>query len=705
MKKITFLAAAAAVCALCMAGCNNDIEEPALPATGKQVTMTVQASAAAPRTRADYTEEGDVMKFSWRSDDAISVVVNGVTGNENCQLTTTEDANKASFSGTVTSWSGEKDIYTFYPYSAAGYTVTGGDTPETATVKFTLPDEQTYNASTHAATNGFMVGSGKASADDTGITASVGMKQVMSFVKLNITNAPAKVASVKLKCNEAVFATKATVKLSDATISGLTTKAKELAMKVIYDDEGTAKEGTTEEVSIAMLPDNLSNKTIQVEIVFEDGKMKTIEKSGMNFERNKHYEVDFDATDAAAPILPAMSFVIDLTNYPQKTFSLPFGNYINTGNYTLTVNWGDGQTTTINPQTYIDLDGEILIHTYPEQKEYTITITSTEQDYTQAQIPVFKPGYLRTKNNNAEKLKSLTTALLNMGTDDLSYCFNDCTNLTTIPTGLFDNNKSVKNFSYCFSNCKSLTEIPERLFDNNADATDFSNCFNSCTTITEIPKGLFDNNKSVTNFKNCFNNCAITKIPEALFDNNKSVTDFSGCFRYCTTITEIPERLFDNNVSVTDFSYCFNICTSLTKIPEGLFSNNTNATSFSNCFYKCTSLTTISEGLFGNNTNATSFSYCFSNCSKLKLNANIFCIETTAKETRFAEVTSIDFKGCFKLAGSSLTTDAGTAPALWEYTFKQGVTPQSSDCFNGCNMSNASAMTPDQKLIWGTPKE
>ena len=178
---------------------------------------------------------------------------------------------------------------------------------------------------------------------------------------------------------------------------------------------------------------------------------------------------------------------------------------------------------------------------------------------------------------------------------DFENCFYYCTNLTSIPEGLFDNNTQVTNFNYCFAGCRSLTSIPEGLFDSNTQVTSFNYCFSNCINLTSIPEGLFD--------------------------NNTQATDFSGCFYICSNLTSIPEGLFDKNTQATDFGSCFNNCTSLTSIPEGLFDKNTQVTNFKSCFYYCSSLTPvvkigststseISTSYFGRGTASKGTVYC-----------------------------------------------------------------------------------------------
>ena len=166
--------------------------------------------------------------------------------------------------------------------------------------------------------------------------------------------------------------------------------------------------------------------------------------------------------------------------------------------------------------------------------------------------------------------------------------------------------EDVTDFSYCFDYCSDLTSIPETLFTNNTAVTDFTGCFWSCTGLTSIPDTLFAANTAVTEFGYCFSSCTglTGSIPENLFANNTKVTTFESCFMNCTGLTSIPENLFANNTAVTDFSSCFSGCTRLTgNCPvdnDGTPIYNRSGSGkegytivryYDNCFLGCTGLT------------------------------------------------------------------------------------------------------------------
>ena len=167
-----------------------------------------------------------------------------------------------------------------------------------------------------------------------------------------------------------------------------------------------------------------------------------------------------------------------------------------------------------------------------------------------------------------------------------------------------------------YENAK-FTEIPEWLFDKKVRSTVMST-FKYCTDLTSIPEGLFKNNVNATNFEYAFYYCkGLTSIPEGLFKNNINATNFNSAFGDCEGLTSIPECLFKNNVNVTNFVGTFASCKGLTSIPEGIFKNNVNATDFNSAFAACESLTSIPKKLFKYNTNANNFKGTFRYCSRL----------------------------------------------------------------------------------------
>ena len=335
------------------------------------------------------------------------------------------------------------------------------------------------------------------------------------------------------------------------------------------------------------------------------------------------------------------------------------------------VDWGDNSSSVI-PQGTETTSNDAFNHTYSQAGAYTITITSGKATTKQQILPMnFFSN--RTGNNNAKKLVSMDTPLLNMDTRKLSDLFRNCSNLATIPDELFDKNTTATDFEFCFQRCSTLKAIPNGLFDNNTNVTSFASCFQYCSSLAAIPDGLFDNNTNVTSFAGCFKACSsLAAIPDRLFDNNTNVTSFNDCFYDCNTLAAIPKGLFDKNLAATDFGYCFGRCNTLAAIPEGLFDKNLAATNFSNCFY---------------------------NCTKVKLNKNIF--STDGNYSRFKDK-NMNFRYCFKAGNSAI--DPGEAPELWKYD-KGSATWNTSDCFGNARFTNKDGYTDEVASAWGTLKD
>ena len=260
----------------------------------------------------------------------------------------------------------------------------------------------------------------------------------------------------------------------------------------------------------------------------------------------------------------------------------------------------------------------------------------------------------------------------------LENLFSNCTALTSIPEGLFSGMPNVNRTYGLFDYCTALTSIPEGLFSGMTKVTELTALFRECHSLISIPSGLFNGMTEVTNLSYCFDYCtALTSIPEGLFSGMTKVTELTYCFRSCYALTSIPAGLFNGMTEVTDLSGMFDSCRKLASIPAGLFSGMTKVKSLSSLFRYCSALTSIPVGLFREQVNATDFRYCFRYVPASAIHANIFCEEATEKTTRFANVTP-NFTNCF----ANLTgTVAGTAPALWEYTYK--AEPTKTGCFSG----------------------
>ena len=266
-----------------------------------------------------------------------------------------------------------------------------------------------------------------------------------------------------------------------------------------------------------------------------------------------------------------MEFTVRVTEANGLGYNIPFPTS-GTTPADITVYWGDGNSTAVPKGTTLSADDKFS-HIYDTADDYSITITSSQEDKTRPQIPALNFSTNRPENSNAAKLYRMDTPLLNGSITDFSKCFYGCTTLGKIHAGLFANNTAATNFSNCFYGCTALNgEIPAGLFASNTKATDFSNCFYGCKGLKAIPAGLFDNNTAATDFNNCFNGCVGLggEIPAGLFANNVAVTDFNNCFQSCEYL-KLNAAIFINEAHPA----------------ATRFAEMKTAINFTNCFANC----------------------------------------------------------------------------------------------------------------------
>ena len=316
--------------------------------------------------------------------------------------------------------------------------------------------------------------------------------------------------------------------------------------------------------------------------------------------------------------------------------------------------------------------------------------------------------------------------------------FENCNNITSIPTLFFDTCKSL-NFNSTFKNCSSLTSVPSNIFSNNPDVTTFESTFEN-TKITIAP--IFTNNTEVTTFKSTFKDCvSLISINQNMFNGCTYVTTFESTFKN-TQISNMPS--FSSNINVTSFESTFESSNIETIEP---FTTNVLVTTFESSFknnnigkitvspfmtndkvitFKSTleqnPLFSIPDIMFSGNTSVITYDSTFKDCLLTSINENLFYTTATTNEytlifnSTFENnrlniipdelfsniIRAVDFRRTFKnnrlvylpdLFHNNLyiemlietfmfnETLTGAAPRLWDYTHYQYVI-MVDDCFS-----------------------
>ena len=193
----------------------------------------------------------------------------------------------------------------------------------------------------------------------------------------------------------------------------------------------------------------------------------------------------------------------------------------------------------------------------------------------------------------------------------------------------YEDTSNVTNMSYMFNGCSSLTTIPNM---NTSKVTDMGSMFTLCSSLTTVPSMDTSN---VTNMRAMFNGCSsLTTIPNM---NTSKVTDMGSMFNKCSSLITIPNMDTSN---ITSLYYMFNGCSSLTTVPN---MDTSKVTSMSNTFKGCSSLTTVPNI---DTSKVTYMESTFDGCSSL----------TTVPSMDISNVTSMSgnnmlrvFYRCYKL--------------------------------------------------------
>ena len=206
-----------------------------------------------------------------------------------------------------------------------------------------------------------------------------------------------------------------------------------------------------------------------------------------------------------------------------------------------------------------------------ENKEYEIKEYFHIEDYTNYKL-----------NKLQIKLK------LSNNVTDMSYMFNGCTSLISLPDISNWNTKNVTNMSYMFYHCKSLTSLPDISKWNTNNVTNMSCLFTCCLSLTSLPDISKWNTNNVTNMSVMLSDCkSLTSLPDISKWNTNSVTNMSYMFYNCKSLQSLPDISKWNTNNVTNMSYMFSDCKSLSSLPDISKWNTNNVSDMSYIFNGC----------------------------------------------------------------------------------------------------------------------
>ena len=309
-------------------------------------------------------------------------------------------------------------------------------------------------------------------------------------------------------------------------------------------------------------------------------------------------------------------------NESKKT-GIPFSLYLQP-DIELTVDWGDGTTSTLTQSDYSSNNLEASTHLYSNYGTYTVTVNSSDWNNTYWMAISDLDDMENSTSINAPLWwwkKTLTSINYPLPPTKgvQTHAYWDCSPIDFEEYGQINDN----SLNYLFSYCHKLKNISKYLFINYVDTNDFCDCFWGCNSLESIPEELFISTGG-TLFNRTFKDCTELKyIPKNIFPS--TAISFNECFQNCKSLRSIHSYAFKGCTKATDYAYAFNNCIRLSSIPYDLFLNSTSITSVSNCFNGCTNL--LNFRLIIPSSNITSVSNFIGNASNVN---RIVCVPASS---------------------------------------------------------------------------
>ena len=247
----------------------------------------------------------------------------------------------------------------------------------------------------------------------------------------------------------------------------------------------------------------------------------------------------------------------------------------------------------------IDYDDGNVVH-YAHTNNSNITYNYTNNGI--YNITVTNANISTISFRNTLGLTEVKSPLPKLHTAKSVDMFSNCSNLTTVPLNLFENNQEITNFSNCFRNCINLLVAPDLNGKQNVYII-FNNTFENCHNLVTPPEINCAGFSSSNMFRNCTN---LSSIPTNIKNSSHMYCTFSNCGNLSGEIS------INFTHSLESLRYCFRNCYNLTKISL----NGPNLGDiFDYAFQNCVNLKSISlTGLF----NKTQFGSIFNNCYNLE---------------------------------------------------------------------------------------
>lgn len=477
--------------------CSSCSQENPVESNPKIINISILASANN-ITKASYTPNDALAQFdfAWSEGDKVSVIVDGVTGNENQPFTAATSTTSTALDGQVVAWEGLKNVYAVYPYSSSYFTQSNDDD---MLLFFSCGSQVVDVSASNTFENGLLVCSApyaSATDEENYYIPDLYFQQAMAFYQVEISGLAEgeTITEIGLNSGESAFISSANISLSSAeVIAGSTTTTSSISATV----EGHS--GTSATLNLALLPVDLSDSA--VELYFEtttSGATKTYTKSfenGVDFTRNTFvtHENSLDAT---------------------TDFS-------------------------------VEIDGELTLadfsaNSFPTAATWTIVDQSaTASDFaglqaalkatTLTEVQIAMPNLTAVPEKAFENMSRIVAIDAPLVESVADNAFASCTNLATVNMP-----KVLTMGAQAFYNCRALGDLPFELLTQIGDGA-----FYDCYALKTISLPAL-----VTIGTSAFSSCSL--LTSASLPAATSIAD--NVFKYSSELTELELATLDDAV-------------------------------------------------------------------------------------------------------------------------------------------------------------
>ena len=186
---------------------------------------------------------------------------------------------------------------------------------------------------------------------------------------------------------------------------------------------------------------------------------------------------------------------------------------------------------------------------------------------------------------------------------DLSYMFNECESLISLPDISKWNTSNVTNMNNMFYGCKSLISLPDISKWNISKVTNISYMLYLCKSLLSLSDISKWNTSNVKEMNNLLYGCeSLISLPDISKWNTSNVSDMSYMFYGCKSLISLPDISKWKISNVFNINNMFKECVSLISLPDiskWNISNTTGIDSMSEGCINC--LNIISEFIKNNN--------------------------------------------------------------------------------------------------------